>query len=98
MGNMGNWSEQVDKLSTLRLALALAAGQNLLRSLQEATGYSLVPQGGGAEKLLCLPWHLPCPIQTLQPSPRLSASYFTDIHASSSQALLPQMLNYAGAC
>lgn len=84
---MGNWSEQAGKLGTLRLVLALAAGQNLPQSLQEATGYSLVPQDGGAGKLLCPPWHLPCPVQTLQPSPRLSAPYFTGTHTASSQSV-----------
>lgn len=84
---MGNWSELAGKLSTLGLVLALAAGQNLPQSLQEPTGYSLVPQGAGAEKLLCPPWHLPCPTQTLQPSRRLSAPYFTDIHTASSQSV-----------
>lgn len=54
---MGNWPEQAGKL---RLVLAVAAGQNLPQSLQETTGYSLVPQGGGAENL-CVPLAPPDP-------------------------------------
>lgn len=86
---MGNCSEQAGKLSTLRLVLALAAGQNLPQSLQEAAGYSRVPQGGGAEKLLCPlcpPLAPPLP-HADPPALTQSAPYFTDTHSASSQSV-----------